>query len=116
MTDSPQVERAHWEQGKAEEFLRQNPDMAAVIEEAKPYINAAFGGPTETVVTLIPDYEHEQGGKPEVQVGIITAATVEDALSMFDRFVESWWLDRLHPWFGKLDFDIEFQRCPPKTS
>ncbi len=87
-------------------FLRNHPDLAALLLDAHDRLSEHFGDCVRRLAVVVdPDSPDDEG---ELMVLVRTPLGPRDALAQLRALDEAWWLDALPRADGRMTIDVEY--------
>jgi hypothetical protein len=109
MTDKPtKLSVKGIETEAVQNYLNQYPFLKPVLQEAEEQIAQHFGEDAEIAYKV--EYDPEIASMITLFGYIWTNLTVDEALAIFDKFDEAWYLDLSYEIRSRLNFQIRLRR------
>ncbi|MEZ4711713.1 MAG: hypothetical protein R3A44_31265 [Caldilineaceae bacterium] len=89
------------------EYLHAYPAIGLFLQAAWPQLVKHFGDQLEVTLELL--YFADEQTEPELVGWIHYAGDLETGVRKLDAFNESWFLDNMDEFSGRLNFNLEFQ-------
>ena len=87
-------------------FLRTYPDLIALLDEARVYLEDVFGPSPRVALQVVLDPEVDS--LKQLVAYIVTSLPVDEALGRLEQFDDEWFLSQLDLTGGCLIFNLEF--------